>query len=223
LLEHFVTSLVQLVGAGNVIGVLGNHDAYGERDSAYILSRLRQFGVTMLVNETVYLSEFNTVVLGLGDLTTRSIDYKAGRRALDATLATVSTSPQVIVLSHNPDSIVDIAPLFPEARLVLSGHTHGGQIRLPFLSEPLAPLYGAYVFPLIPAALRNFVPRPHTVIKNWKRCDGLFVVNGPDSKQIPRADAVMHEDDMLLYVSRGLGTHPPFRLFCPPELTVIDM
>jgi predicted MPP superfamily phosphohydrolase len=34
---------------------------------------------------------------------------------------------------------------------------------------------------------------------------------------------VMHEDDMLLYVSRGLGTHPPFRLFCPPELTVIDM
>jgi predicted MPP superfamily phosphohydrolase len=223
LLEPFVTDLVQLVGAGNVIGVLGNHDAYGQRDSAYILTRLRAFGVTMLVNETVYLPEFNTVVLGLGDLSTQSIDYRAGRRALDATLAAVSTDPQVVVLSHNPDSITDIAPMFPEARLVLSGHSHGGQIRLPFLSEPLAPLYGAYVLPWIPAALHPYVPRPHRVIKNWKRCDGLFVVSGGDSIQVPRTDAALYENEMLLYISRGLGTHPPFRLFCPPELTVIDM
>jgi len=46
---------------------------------------------------------------------------------------------ETIVLAHNPDTVVhfDFAGLFDEIDLVLCGHTHAGQIRLPFFGAPI--------------------------------------------------------------------------------------
>ena len=44
-----------------------------------------------------------------------------------------------ICLSHNPDTVEDLLPFKPD--LILSGHTHGGQIRVPLLGAPLLPIF----------------------------------------------------------------------------------
>ncbi len=53
--------------------------------------------------------------------------------------AMVPTEATAICLSHNPDSAQDVANF--GARVVLSGHTHGGQIRVPLLGAPLLPVF----------------------------------------------------------------------------------
>ena len=61
-------------------------------------------------------------------------DLIMGRPDLDAALATVSPRPAdapIVLLSHNPDLFFEAASR--GIPLVLSGHTHGGQVRLPGL------------------------------------------------------------------------------------------
>ncbi len=48
------------------------------------------------------------------------------------------TSSPVFVLSHNPDTINQLLPYRPD--LVMCGHTHGGQVRVPFLGPPILPV-----------------------------------------------------------------------------------
>jgi hypothetical protein len=56
---------------------------------------------------------------------------------LPATLApTLGDRDPVILLAHEPDIFVRV----PErVTLTLSGHTHGGQVRLPFIGRPVIP------------------------------------------------------------------------------------
>lgn len=80
---------------------------------------------------------------GLGD----QLAYKLGHRRylgvddLPGTLAQVRTDDPVILLAHEPD----IFPRVPaRVALTLSGHTHGGQIRLPLIWPAFVPSeYGA--------------------------------------------------------------------------------
>ncbi len=227
-LEPFFTSLVQAVGRGRVIAVIGNHDTYGEKDSKTIIETMRKCGVTMLINETVVIEDLGLAVVGLGDLKTGSFNADAARQSLDRALAqhVAPDSLELVVLSHNPDSIVELAPRFREARIVLSGHSHGGQIRWPGVG-PLAPLWGRWIYPLFPRPLRRYLPRPQFVINEWQRCAGLHVIEADgrafESIALSQAAEASAAQKLLLYVSRGLGTHPPFRLFCPPEITVIEL
>lgn len=113
-----------------VYGVLGNHDHYTE-DPPRLERVMEEAGIRMLQNCAVPLERDGSRVIlaGIDDL-------NAGRPDLDAALAQAEelrqgTDVPIILLSHNPDI------LFQAARqgvaLVLSGHTHGGQIRLPGL------------------------------------------------------------------------------------------
>jgi len=47
----------------------------------------------------------------------------------------------VILLAHEPDYADEVAPV-GRVGLQLSGHSHGGQVRLPFLGAPVAPYLG---------------------------------------------------------------------------------
>jgi hypothetical protein len=58
-------------------------------------------------------------------------DVNEGAPALDCALAEIPPGAPTILLSHNPDILVD--PQIGRVDLVLSGHTHGGQIALPLL------------------------------------------------------------------------------------------
>lgn len=112
-----------------VTAVLGNHDWWydGER----IRAALEHAGIRVLENDAVALGPEGARfwAAGLGDRWTRPVDV---RRAL----AKVPDPAPVVVLTHNPD-------VFPEiparVALTLAGHTHGGQVALPFVGRPIVP------------------------------------------------------------------------------------
>ena len=134
-----------LVATGKpVIGVLGNHDWYAGGAASH--SALRAVGVRTIDNERVYLRADRTMadrapqgpslcIAGVGDLWTDRCDPRA---ALDG------VRPDVVrlMLSHNPD-VADYPELAPNGPhrvdLMLSGHTHGGQVVLPFIGAPVLP------------------------------------------------------------------------------------
>jgi uncharacterized protein len=87
---------------------------------------LKSHGIRPLVNRAVHLEikGADLWIAGVDDLV-------EGTPNLQAALASVPADALLVLLAHNPDAWLD--PLAGRADLVLSGHTHGGQIRLPLL------------------------------------------------------------------------------------------
>jgi len=85
---------------------------------------LRARGIAPLVNRAFHLKTPDTDVwlAGVDDLT-------QGKPDLAAALAEVPEGAALILLAHNPD--IWLQPGAARADLILAGHTHGGQIRLP--------------------------------------------------------------------------------------------
>jgi predicted MPP superfamily phosphohydrolase len=112
-------------------GILGNHDA--AVSSQAVRLHMEDNGLPMLVNQFARI-ERNGDHIFLAGLD----DTEFGDPDIDATLPPKPDAP-VILLVHEPDFADDIAahPRANEVDLILSGHTHGGQVRLP-LFGPIA-------------------------------------------------------------------------------------
>lgn len=112
--------LAALRARSGVIAVMGNHDHWS--DDPAIRRALIRAGATILDNDAVRIG--NISVGGVDDHFTGHADIDAVERKLK----TLGGVP--IILSHSPD-------IFPQARsesvLILAGHTHCGQISLPFV------------------------------------------------------------------------------------------
>ncbi len=95
-------------------------------DVAAMNAELAARGVQPLVNRAlrVQADGVDLWVAGIDDPT-------EGRPDLAAALTDVPDDPLLILLAHNPDIWLD--PRVGQADLVLSGHTHGGQVRLPLV------------------------------------------------------------------------------------------
>lgn len=168
--------------------------------------------------------------------------YDALRDYLDKRDQLRSTRNTRVLLVHNPDSTVHFLRDNWKFDLILAGHTHGGQVcfYLPwflsasyrskdtsfrleskekwFIREPVLPLV-LRVFALLPSCLRTLlskmrlVQRIQNVVKNWEWGIGLSCATTKDEKLGHR----------FIYTNRGLGTHAPFRICCPPEVTCLDL
>ncbi len=112
-----------------VIAVVGNHDHYHDADATR--RWLEGLGARVLVNEHLLLRRGAGVLRigGVDDAREGDVDP---RRAL----GTSPDAPPTILLSHNPDGVLSLTPDV-RADVVLSGHTHGGQVVLPFVGAPI--------------------------------------------------------------------------------------
>lgn len=120
----------QLAGlrAPRVLAVLGNHDYFTW--GAGVRSALEGAGYEVLRNQTTVANVRGAplAVVGVDDPVTRHDD-------LDAAFAGAPPGVPRIVLCHGPDRAPAIARR--GAALVLSGHTHGGQIFVPGITDRL--------------------------------------------------------------------------------------
>ncbi len=127
-----------------VWAVLGNHD-YNWTTMSWLRHRivdpdaaepwarmLGEAGITLLTNESAPIERDGACLWLAG-----CDDPYCGRADLPGTLREVQDSEPCVLLCHSPD-IVD-HPLAERAGLVLCGHTHGGQIRMPLFGPIIAP------------------------------------------------------------------------------------
>jgi uncharacterized protein len=111
-----ITDLVRSIHAPKV-AVLGNHDHWSDADR--VRGALEDAGVIVLSNSWITVGgAVDLVIVGIDDWSTGHSDAEAATRGLPDLPA--------VGLAHNPES----APLLWEkgVGLVLSGHTHGGQL-----------------------------------------------------------------------------------------------
>src|SRR5689334_15388354 len=105
--------------------VLGNHDNW--YSGAKVRASLEQNGIKVLDNEVLQI-EVRGVPLwlvGLADLWTRP-------QQVEQTVAQVPEGQTMIALTHNPDIFPNVPQRVP---LLLAGHTHGGQVKFPFIGS----------------------------------------------------------------------------------------
>jgi uncharacterized protein len=174
---HRCAEIISTLTAPLRYAVLGNHDV--AVNGPMVIHALASRGTPVLVNQNVAIEKNGDRLwlCGLDD---------PGTSHPDVGLA-VPAKPDapVILMSHEPDYADAVVehPRAPLIDLILAGHTHGGQVRLPFAGPLILPPMGQ-IYP-----------------------EGLY-----------------HLKNIQLYVNRGIGTVGlPFRLNCPPEITVLTL
>jgi predicted MPP superfamily phosphohydrolase len=128
--EAIASELSALRAPAGVLAVLGNHDAWLDHDR--VRRAVEHAGIRVLDDTAarVETPAGPVWVAGVSDLWTRPHD-------IDAALAHVrADGAPVLLLTHNPDIFPDIPN---RVTLTLAGHTHGGQVRFPFLGAPIVP------------------------------------------------------------------------------------
>lgn len=127
--------------------VLGNHDWWHgglpklpPDDAAWVRRALRNAGIPVLENDALSIPHGGRSfwLLGLGDQLAYYFQRRQGPMGIDdlsGTLAKVTDDAPALLLAHEPD----IFPRVPaRVSLTMSGHTHGGQVRL-FGYSPVVP------------------------------------------------------------------------------------
>jgi predicted MPP superfamily phosphohydrolase len=113
-----------------MVAILGNHDHWN--DAGIVAAGLRERGVPVLRNAAFALErgQDRVWIAGIDDAFVGAAD-------LNLSLRGIASNETTVLLAHEPD-FADYASRFP-VDLQLSGHSHGGQVRLPGLGALILP------------------------------------------------------------------------------------
>lgn len=139
--ETIADNLKGLKANLGVFAVLGNHD--GWHSDQKIRGELERAGISVLENEIRQLEKNGRKfrLLGLKDHLQLN-SWLTFDRDIRKVVADAGGSGDFIVLEHSPDILEILAyhkTLGADFRLMLAGHTHGGQVWFPILGTPVVP------------------------------------------------------------------------------------
>ncbi|WP_299937730.1 metallophosphoesterase [uncultured Pelagimonas sp.] len=136
--------LADLKAKHGVFAVLGNHDWWDDLNAQkrgggpnLYAQALEANGIPVLSNTVIKLEDLGVWIAGLEDQLAL-IRRPGGQKGLDdleGTLAQIADDDPVILMAHEPDIFTKVPD---RVALTLSGHTHGGQVRL-FGWSPIVP------------------------------------------------------------------------------------
>lgn len=121
--ENSVDELKNLQATQGVFYVLGNHEYF--HDVENILEKLESLGFHILINQN-YILENTINIAGIADFMGWRVGYLEPN--IKQTFEGIDSALPTILLSHQPKVIHYLTPPYDKVSLVVSGHTHGGQI-----------------------------------------------------------------------------------------------
>jgi predicted MPP superfamily phosphohydrolase len=136
--ERFAGDLVdafkQLKSKHGVVAILGNHDHW--TDASVVRQVFCESGINDLSNRvlTLHRGADQLHIAGVDDVLENLAD-------LDRVLEQIPAEGEAILLAHEPD-FADISASSGRFSLQISGHTHGGQVVLPWVGPPILPPRG---------------------------------------------------------------------------------
>ncbi|MCC0177620.1 metallophosphoesterase [Waterburya agarophytonicola K14] len=132
-------NLSKLVSKDGTFSVLGNHDHWGKQTNR-LKKTLKKSNINNLDNQ-VYVIKRGSEKLAIAGID----DPYWGQPDLERVIERLPDSTPAILLVHEPDYIETSAKTY-KFDLQLSGHSHGGQIRLPFFDPLVLPPGGRKYF-----------------------------------------------------------------------------
>jgi len=129
-----------------IFACTGNHDHW--TDPTLVVTALEAAGVTVLRNccRERSVGTARLAIIGVDDVGTTGFSLFHVKPTADLAAALAGCPPEGVfrlLLLHNPDFVLDTAFVRETAgrpiHLVLAGHTHGGQVRLPLIGAPHIP------------------------------------------------------------------------------------
>lgn len=137
-LEYLSKKLSTIKANYGKYAVLGNHDYGGGANRVY-KDIMQSGGFSIIKNDSIFIKELNIKLIGYDDLL---MGYT------DPSLYSIKSEEFNIILSHEPD-VADKIKMNVNG-IMLSGHSHGGQVTLPYITEKVLPqgakeyIYGEY-------------------------------------------------------------------------------
>lgn len=178
---------------GKIFGVLGNHD-HRHPKWKILKNLLEESGIEILENETKQIKRNGDFIYLIG-----VDDPHEGYDDIEKAMAEIKIEAPKILLAHSPE-------IFRKAKgkdidLILVGHTHGGQINIPFITDLFIPLKYDKQY-------KSGLFRDYNLPKAGS--------HSPDGERAP--------NPTYLYVNRGIGTtFLPIRFNASPEITLIEL
>jgi predicted MPP superfamily phosphohydrolase len=137
--EPGIEVLSRLKARFGAVAVMGNHEHW--EGTAYCQAQFKKIGLPLIDNANLFLTSsglrsdavpgHSLCLAGIGDLWEDEVDFEKA-------LAGAPADMPRLLLSHNPDAAEKVAA-GQRIDLMLSGHTHGGQIAFPLIGAPVSP------------------------------------------------------------------------------------
>ncbi|MDO5738467.1 MAG: metallophosphoesterase family protein [Eubacteriales bacterium] len=196
-------SLSGLSAPHGIYAVQGNHDVPRTEVKLKYQELMQDLGWQLLEDELVELEDLQVSLLGLKSAYLREPYLPL----YSDEVRTAGYFP--ITVCHEPDYLAD-KPSVVKQQLLLSGHSHAGQIKLPFDLAPVRPKLGKlFIEGFYRLDSDNRLPRSYR--------DALRTLAIKD-------EGTINLDSRLLYVSPGSGcTHLPLRLGASQTYLVLDI
>lgn len=169
--------------------VLGNHDYFDYKQAKLVINGYNKAGVNVLINESLKIKHNGETISILG-----ADDIYYGNQDLNKTFKNHDEGLLNICMTHNPTNIVEISKFNPD--IVLSGHTHGGQIYIPYILDRFYRV--------------NFDPR---------YIRGVFKINNT----VLNVNRGIGATKSRIFINKKEYIIPPKRLFSRPEISLITI